>query len=89
MKKNFKNIVYIDSKISNYTSISYIKQSDTIYIKDNYNLINEYNLEDTISNFKGVIISNNIEVLKDLKLIDENIKQMNIKIDKYGIVSEI
>lgn len=87
--KGFSEINYIDDKVSNYISIRLIEQADLIFIKDNYEIISEYDLLNSLYNYKKIIISNNIEILKKLKLIKGDLTKTNIVIDKYGIINDI
>jgi hypothetical protein len=87
--KGFLEINYIDDNTSSFVAISKIKSSDVLIFKDNYEVIDSLNLQDSINSYSKVIVSNDFNILISLGLIDPVIKEMNIVIDKYGIISKI
>lgn len=87
--KGFLEINYIDDNTSSFVAISKIKSSDVLIFKDNYEVIDSLNLQDSINSYSKVIVSNDFNILISLGLIDPVIKKMNIVIDKYGIISKI
>jgi hypothetical protein len=87
--KGFLEINYIDDNTSSFVAISKIKSSDVLIFKDNYEVIDSLNLQDSINSYSKVIVSNDFNILISLGLIDPVIKKMNIVIDKYGIINKI
>lgn len=83
----------INKNIPSFTSLSNLKKSDIFYIKEDFNLIYEQNLNEFLKEYKGIIITTNegIDLLIDLNIIDNKIikpKDKYLIIDKYGNVEE-
>lgn len=85
----FKEINYIDEKVANYIALNKIEKADILYLKDNFELIDEFKLADVIKNYKNVIISSDSFILISLGLINNTNYENDIMIDKYGIILKI
>lgn len=77
-----------------YTAISYIKKSNSIYLKEQINLLNDSSIKEEIKNYKGTIIvnSDNQSYLISLNILTEEYKLSEkeyLKIDKYGCIARI